>query len=154
MAYFDKWEAKANYIDKLMTENAEVETLTEEQHDALAELCRIRHNIHTSAESFFNAESADHNELWNYIYSDTDQYGYINTLLVNNNLPTINFDINALDYCTTSDYSDMGLSYDEALEEVCNMVEAVNEKIENYLRQIDKEHGTHYAPTGHARNNF
>ena len=152
MAYFDKYEAKANYVDKLMKENAEVETLTEDQHNALAELCRIRHQIHTSADSFFNDESASFNELWDYIYSGTEQYGYIDKLLNNNNLPIINFSINIFDYCTTSDYSDLGFTYEEAMEQINELVEAVNAKIENYLMQIDNKHGTHYAPTGCARN--
>lgn len=68
----DRYEAKRRYVEKIMQENAEVETLTEEQHEALQELARIRHEIHSSWETMWNDEANDNPRLWNYIESGID----------------------------------------------------------------------------------
>ena len=81
----DKWTAKQNYVEKIMRENSEVETLTEEQHEALQELARIRHEIHSSWETMWNDEASDNPRLWNYIESGIDE------MLTEAELPTIEF---------------------------------------------------------------
>lgn len=52
----DMWEAKANYVHNLMERNAQVDTLTESQHEALRWLCYIRHRIHTERDVLWAAE--------------------------------------------------------------------------------------------------
>lgn len=150
MAYFDKYEAKANYVDKVMSENAEIETLTEEQHDALRELCRIRHEMHCNQDDFFYSEHSNHSTFWHYI-DET-----INSILTDANLPSINFDIDICDYELDYevDYYDEPEQFEAAYDKCIKMASHVNDLIENYLLQIDKEHGTSYCPTGFARTNI
>lgn len=38
-----------------------------------------------------------------------------------------------------------------ALDEFADFLSSVDNRIEDYLTNIDKKHGTHYAPTGFAR---
>ena len=161
-SYSDKWERKARYVDRLMRKNAEVETLTEEQHDALAELASIRHKIHSNWDSMWNAESSEYNQLWDYIDSG------INDILSEVDLPTIDFDYSEEDIPTSFDYDlltdeeQAEYDYDSWLwreesgeyEIFAEYLTEVNDKIENYLADIDREHGTQYAPTGWARMDY
>ena len=156
----DKWTAKQNYVEKVMRENAEVETLTEDQHWALQELARIRHEIHTSWEEMWNCESSEYKKLWDYIEYDIDE------MLTEAELPTIEFNYDPSDVPTSADFEiflteEEQEEYDNdswkwreesgAFDEFADFLSEVNNKIEDYLRNIDKEYGTHYAPTGFAR---
>lgn len=158
------WEAKANYVEKVMAENSEVDTLTEEQHEVLRELCRLRHEIHTNHESIFHNND---NGL-------TDRF---NDFSEENNLPLkIDYDelVTVLDYDLLSqeeqsdyeeranDYNiikpDSALSHsgfslwcEEHFKECSDYLENLNDQIESYLADIDKQHGTQYAPTGISR---
>ena len=71
MAYYSKdvYERKAAYAARRMEENAQVPTLTDEQHDTLAYLCYIRHWIHsTDRMRLFNEESNEYSEMSRYLY--------------------------------------------------------------------------------------
>ena len=137
--------------EKKMEENARIKTLTEEQHNALAEICYIRHHLHCNWESLFNAESANFNELF-------DQYDSINDILTSANLPPIQgLPDSDEEIITTIDYEadDEGMNftdwYDSHIEEAYYQWEDINNKIEAYLRNIDALHGTKYEPTGSTR---
>ena len=134
----------------LMRENAEIETLTEEQHDTLAQLANLRHRLHVNTENLFNIEAPGHEQLWH-------EYALINETLTACNLPTIDLPDYIEDFVTSFDYDidDEGLSYSEwwkkYLEKFYDDMEEVNDKIEAYLRAIDEKNSTKYAPTGVAR---
>jgi len=160
MAFLTKeqYEGKQRAAERRMTENAKKETLTEEQHDALSWLCMIRHEMHGHQEAFFHEESSDHTKFWNYI--DTD----INERLTKAGLSKIEFEYDELDDYNTdgfviSDLDDEDIDDDdereeriaEALEEIIHLAETFNTTIEDYLREIDEEHGTSYCPTGISR---
>lgn len=160
----EMYEAKERYVEKLMSDNSEVGTLSEEQHEVLRELCRLRHEIHMNHESIFHNND---NGL-------TDRF---NDFAEENDLPfKIDYDelVTSLDYDLLtkeeqSDYeerandfniikSDSALSHsgfslwcEENFDECSDYLEELNNQIENYLAKIDKEHGTHYCPTGNAR---
>lgn len=146
---FDKYEAKENYANKIMAENAKVETLTEEQHDALESLCKIRHNMHSNKAIMFNSEAAN-SELWG-------DYDRISELLEEAKLPKLTLPDSSEDFTVSYDYDidDRGLSFsewcEEAEQEFFEQMEDVNNKIERYLKDIDEVHGTHYCPTGLSR---
>lgn len=141
----DRYEAKQAYIENKIGENMQIETLTEDQHIALNDLCRIRHEMHCNHDGFFNTESQYYNKFWALIDNG------INEMLTNVGLEKINFDYDEFEMVTDVDYADMGYSYDDAIQFVYNITEGFNEEIEKYLREIDRKHGTHYAPTGMAR---
>lgn len=75
----------------------------------------------------------------------------INEMLTSARLDKINFEYDELEMVTDVDYADMGYSYDDAIQFIYDTTEKFNEEIERYLREIDRKHGTHYAPTGMAR---
>lgn len=156
----ERYEAKRRYVENVMHENAEVKTLTEKQHEALQELARIRHEIHSSWEAMWNDEASDNPRLWNYIESGIDE------MLTEAELPAIEFNYEPGDIPTAEDYyifltEEEQAKYDNdswkwreesgAFNEFADFLNGVNNKIEDYLTDIDKKHGTHYAPTGFAR---
>lgn len=146
----EAYEGKRRWADARMAANAEIDTLTPEQHETLAWLCRIRHEMHTHQEAFFFDESSEHDEFWNYIESDdgTD----IDSRLREVGLPGIRFPGAAENYITDSTWRDDGYeTIEEAESESVAFAERINSIIEIYLTKIDTEHGTNYAPSGETR---
>lgn len=174
---WDKWEAKRNYVDRLMRKNAEVEGLTEEQHEALEWLARWRHEVHCEHDTIW--EVNEDSEMADILYGDA-----IEDELSKAGLPPIKLP-DITDSPTSQDYYEVltdnerdewerraedetrkaeakGLrrnygGYEIWLEEsgdyeyAMDMLEHWNDVIEEYLRNIDKKYGTQYAPTGIAR---
>jgi hypothetical protein len=156
MAHLNKeaYDRKREWAARRMAKNSEVETLTESQHAVIEWLCSVRHDVHSSQEDFFYAGCGNYSEFWSYI-EDKSGESTINRGLKNVGLPTINFNINMLDYRSDMDYNEdfweTQMTYDEAYEEVIEMAEKFNNKIEAYLLEIDKTHGTNYCPVGVQR---
>lgn len=127
-----------------MSENKEVSTLTEKQHEVLAELCSFRHELHCNQEDLFASNGANFAIFWNFLREE------IYNKLSDANLPKISFP-NSDEISTDYDYSDFGLSYEEAMEDVINYASEVNNRIEKYLKEIDNNFATNYCPTGALR---
>lgn len=53
----DRYESKQAYIEKKIGENMQIETLSEEQHIALNDLCRIRHDMHCNRSGFLTLKA-------------------------------------------------------------------------------------------------
>jgi hypothetical protein len=155
MAYLtkDQYEYRRESAARRAAENKKIETLTEEQHDLIAEVARMRHEIHCNADSMYNCESADYDK-WQWI--DNGSEG-INDRLSAAGLPKIQFTNNDISQFPTSEdrYTDIIDNTDEAEEENMNkyykMMLHLNSDMEVYLTMIDREYGTHYAPTGELR---
>ena len=172
MAYLSKeqYEARERYAERKMSKNAEIETLTKEQHDALAAICRIRHYVHSSdfPKKLFYAEYPQDEELWGFICGDR-----IDELIKENNLPKwewrgcdpcdygcdwcLDWDMhnevyfeNEADYEKRAEEIEDELRY-KYLSELYDLVESWNKSIEAYLKEIDEQHGTEYCPTGRNR---
>lgn len=148
---------KQNYINKRNAQNAEIgkdSGLTEEQTDALEELCKIRHEIHSNQRDMWNAESGMYSELWGYLYDDNSHS--INSMLRRVGLPEIVFTQDYMQECPNSlDYDEVfELEYDEAYFLCMDILEAINTDIENYLAGIDEQYATSYCPTGISRNTY
>lgn len=141
----EMFEGKKRYAERRNLENSKIDTLSEEQHDALAWLCKIRHDMHVSKDSFFLSESADHEKYWGYVDNG------ISDRLRSVNLPPFDFIFDEADYVTDSTYEVDGLDYESAYLQTMEYVEGFNRYIESYLRDIDSMHGTQYAPTGYSR---
>ena len=162
------YERKQSYVENLMSKNARVDTLTEEQHNALESLCTKRHEFHSSTKKMFYSEVPQY-EYWNWFD------GEINDELSKAGLPTIDFPDTTEIPCDadyellsdeeqeewerkvqTSNHLTSGFAawfeYSDVYDEYCDICESINKQIEDYLRAIDEEYGTHYAPTGCARN--
>lgn len=181
-------EARQGYIDKRNKENEETaleKGLTEEQISAIEDICRLRHDIHTTSwENIYNTESHDHDTIDNALIE-------VNVLILKNKLPPIDIDEYTyaddwiLDFDWYEDIENFQSKYYEKaqkeidngfvlgqgglypindidelanhlwLEHVCEVnsaiIEKINDKIEKWLRAIDEQYGTHYAPTGNQR---
>lgn len=142
------FENRARNFWELMAKNAEVETLTQEQHAALADLANLRHTLHSNQETLFNDE-ADNTATW-------EAYDNINETLNACGLDSI--DLPASEDLTTNinyDIDNEGLNLEEWTNKFYPVfveeMDAINKTIESYLEAIDKEHGTKYAPTGATR---
>lgn len=131
----------------LMEKNAENNSLTREQHDALADLANLRHNLHVNRENLFNYEADS--PLWK-------EYDSINERLTSVDLEPVTLP-DSESFTTSLDYDidNNGLNLQEWWEEYypvfSDEMENVNKIIEKYLEDIDKKHGTKYAPTGLTR---
>ena len=180
----DQYQRRAENAQKRMDEQKEVSSLTEEQHEAIAEVCRMRHELHCNQDSAYLTESTGANIWRSYLDNESGQ-GLINSILNAAELETINslqlsdshiddsysywmsdedvletlnieYSSNFLDENGKLDDSDEA---DELRNDISNAIiessyeetHEINNKIENFLRKIDEEHGTSYAPTGSQR---
>ena len=174
MGYLTKeaYEGKEEWARKRMEKNKEITTLTEEQHDALAEICRLRHKGHCAEEKvLFCSQYPEHTFFWSLIDTENET-NPIKELIKENNLPEWNWKCDGVDYPTDFDIYEIkevsvdGKDYeitdemsDEEkyrIEEECllclgNLQYEWNRSIEKYLRKIDEEHGTNYCPSGATR---
>ena len=163
MAYYTKevYERKQRYAERKMRQNAEIESLTERQHDALAALCTFRHKFHSMDVSyFFNSEAPDDGILD--MIDDECGESKINVALKEAGLEPISFP-SSIDLPTDFDWFECMTEEEQAeykdFNDFCNNCanswskykDEVNTLIEKYLEKIDQEHGTEYCPTGYGR---
>ena len=149
----DMYERKQAYAENRMRSNAENENLTESQHNTLAWLCSIRHNVHVNQEAFFYDESSSNTEYWNLI-DDGNGNGTISEKLAEVNLPDLEWSFSVDDYLSDTICKEYGYTDEETEEELKNVLEMAaifNKDIEKYLRNIDKQYGTNYCPSGITR---
>ena len=154
MAYIDKegYERKREWAAKRMAENSQIDTLTEEQHEALEWLCSVRHDVHCNQDDFFCDESANSSEYWNYI--DDGNGGTIREKLMEAGLPEMKWSFNPDMYTSESVCYELDYTEEEREEErerCLEMAEKFNLDIEKYLKTIDEQHGTNYCPSGASR---
>jgi hypothetical protein len=147
-----QYEYRRESAARRATENKMIETLTEEQHDIIAEVARMRHEIHCNIDSMYNCESADYDK-WQWIDNGS---GGINDHLVSADLPKIEWSYSVESFPTSEDrYNGIIDNTDEAEEDNRNeyykMMMHLNSDMEVYLTMIDREYGTNYAPTGELR---
>ena len=156
----EKWmkDSKLNYINDVMHSNSLCESLTDDEHIALAQLCEMRHKLHCgnaySSESGRSLRDAltDYSIVIGELSLDID-ISEIETSL------DLDFDFEEareeLDE-EADDYDDeKDLLYDRMASDSSyrhsNQVATINNKIEDFLRKIDNIHGTNYCPSGYAR---
>ena len=155
MAQLDKkaYEGKREWAAKRMAENAKIETLTEKQHDVLQWLCTVRHDVHCNQEDFFNDEASNNSVYLDYI-DDGNGLGIIQERLIEVNLPNLRWSFSIDDYMTDGMCYELEYTEDETeheRENCLDMAKKFNNDIEEYLANIDKEHGTNYCPSGATR---
>lgn len=151
--------AQARWAENKQKESALVETLSEAQHDVLAALCNARHKMHVKgADAVWNGYDDWVERLVGGIIQGA---GEINMRLRSVGFPEI--DLLTFDDCTdrvslmelSEYYIEDGESYDDARDrlfnEINDIVQDNDRKICKYLEDIDKEHGTEYAPTHRSR---
>jgi len=145
-----------------MSENRELTALSEEQHDALEELCTFRHELHIDWNGAFFSGSGS---FAKYI-EELSTYGE-NPLSVKINSLFGEMPFTPTDYPCDDDALEeanaQGLSYDEegdkkrneifenAKWEAYGIFSNINEQIESFLLKIDRKHGTNYCPSGATR---
>lgn len=152
MAYHNKatYENKREWAAARMEKNKNIEcVLTEQQHDIIAWLCGIRHEIHTNMQSFFITGSCNFSCYWTLLDNE------INNRLNQVGLDRIHFsdrDFIPNDDDWDAEYWDGEYDTCDAAYEACHdFVSEQHKLIEGYLRDIDGIHGTHYCPTGATR---
>jgi hypothetical protein len=182
MAYLtqEAYDRKREYAARRMEDNREIETLTEEQHDALSKVCEDRHRLHGHgmSEAIYCTEHPN-NRDWYEIIDDpyTGERGAINTVLEEARLPIIEnlelpdcpddqwreyqtveeageeLEVEREDGEDDDDYESKvsDAHYQYGVSKCHDIAESINAKIEDYLRSIDDEHGTHYCPSGATR---
>jgi len=129
-------------------------SLSDEQHDLMSEICSMRHEIHSNQDSLYNTESGSFKKYFDWLNDESDEC--INGKLKNSGLPIMEWSIDIICMpCDNDRYEGVIDNTDEAEEEnrdefyeQCNVI---NNDIENYLRNIDDKHGTNYCPSGFLR---
>ena len=165
MAYLDNnaYDRKREWAAKRMSGNRKVDTLTEEQHDLLEELCRFRHELHTSWEDAFNTNSpsfgyfADNISIYSVGNSGEELPCRIEAAFGKKPYYARDYyDLNeAIDILREegidSDHPDYNSELNELKEQAFEVFATINDEIEAFLCEIDKEYGTNYCPSGATR---
>lgn len=130
--------------------------MSEEQAELISKLCAIRHEFHCNMDSLTKS-SEDH--------STFDEIENIEDAINESGLPQLNVasmlldadDMNGLIYEYGDDVPEDHDSqefqdwYDDNYSRIHGELEEVNKAIEDYLRVIDKNYHTSFAPTGKLR---
>lgn len=166
-------ERRKESAARRMADNARVNTLTTAQHEALADLASLRHDLHCNWDGIWYG---------NYSNDLIEWEPHIVTTLGEVGLPHLSLP-NLDDLCFADDYylilgdderakwetkaeadntdnpnrsmSHNGFSYwmekGWEYQQFCEIMGEFNSAIERYLAKIDSEHGTNYTPTGLQR---
>nr|DAL65525.1 MAG TPA_asm: Cpf1/RNA Complex FUNCTION-RNA complex.49A [Caudoviricetes sp.] len=130
--------------------------MSEEQAELISKLCAIRHEFHCNMDSLTKS-SEDH--------STFDEIENIEDAINESGLPQLNVasmlldidNMNGLIYEYGDDVPENHDSqefqdwYDDNYSRIHGELEGVNKAIEDYLRVIDKDYHTSFAPTGKLR---
>ena len=157
-AYKEMLEGKERYANKRNRRDKEnCETLTPEQHDVLAWLACVRHEVKKDQyckKAWFLDECDVNGDLWKLIPNNIDgSDGKINNNLQKSGLNPIKWSFDPDDYLTESICYELGMDQEEREEEeekTADMASKFNSDIISYLHGVDMENGTHYCPTGIA----
>lgn len=152
----EAYDRKREWAAKRMAKNKEIDTLTEEQHDVLADLCEIRHEFHTNMDDITKHDTSKIKQ----------ELVRINMKINEAGLKPMEF----IPYGDISDYIDIDTIdelyeieevpeynserqdwYDDNYYRIFKELGELHEKIEDYLRNIDKKYGTDYCPSGASR---
>ena len=128
-------------------ENKKITSITEEQHNIIAEVCDMRHKIHSSGDELYNMQSLFSQEATTWLEE-------INSRLITVRLRKIDNIPCAEDFPTAEDKYCGVIEEEEEEENVekfYSMMNELNNSIEQWLTRIDTEHGTNYCPTGTHR---
>lgn len=161
VAYKDMLETKLNYVNRKNERDKQTCcTLSSKQHDTLAWLASVRHNCKIRQDDWWCDENENCASFWVLLPDNSgmnDPNGEINKRLKECGLKPIKWHFDTDDYLTESIAYELGLSAEKRESERKKTLELplkVNEDIINYLRKIDKKHGTHYCPTEIAAANY
>lgn len=130
--------------------------MSEEQAELISKLCAIRHEFHCNMDSL--TKSSEY-------HSTFDEIENIEDAINESGLPQLNVasmlldadDMNGLIYEYGDDVPEDHDSqefqdwYDDNYSRIHGELEEVNKAIEDYLRVIDKNYHTSFAPTGKLR---
>lgn len=163
MAYLNKeqYDYRQRAAQERNARNAEkamLEGMTEEQADAVQELCGFRHEFHCNIDKIAKSDE--------YSYRYFAKLEEINGNLADLGLPTFKHkdweDYDNIEICTSlpEDYDmpDRGENekawldwYDEQMSRIIDDLSALNDAIEEVLSEIDKKYQTNFAPAGAQR---
>lgn len=156
MAYLTKeqYERRAENAAIRMAKNAQISSLTEEQHEALKELCYRRHEMHSNMDSCTISSE-------NRIMAKLAKAG---VMLAQAGIPCQALPSDEADYIDIDSIEDLYEIDDDPEDDderrewyadnysrIMSELSELNEQIEDYLRTIDEQHGTSYCPTGAQR---
>lgn len=130
-----------------MKRNADVDTLSKEQHSALYILTKYRHDLHTNTDHFFGSDTIEAKKAVTFLT------GPMKIMLRSAGLPSL--DVDQFLVMPDEDYAkSLGLTgeYLDMAKSTCRLqIEKLNAAIESYLKGIDSTYGTWYAPSGKWR---
>ena len=156
----DAYDRKREWAARRMANNADIgqaNGLTEEQTDLLEKLASLRHELHTSQDSYISGNSdildrlvalnermAENDIAMPFIPTDTSDYIDIDNIDI---LKELDWD-NEIPESDTEEYQDW---YDETYNRIYGELEDLNRQIESFLGGIDERYGTSYRPSGYTR---
>lgn len=148
--------AQESWARNKMRHESYNDKLTEEQHQALAELCADRHYMHMEALDDIWSEDSEHTRTASLVGGIMNQSS-INEYLREADLPEINL-IN-YDDCDNVAIYDIFCDTDEEREEaqmnaqskISDIKERNDQLIIDYLKSIDAKYGSNYTPSGLSR---
>lgn len=138
-----------------MAKNAENSSLTEDQHEALSDLCKIRHELHSNIDRIVKNDEQREIDTLVKINIQIKESGLIPMKFISIYIEDF-IDIDTISLleiidCISSEDENYDDWYDENYERIYNELEELNDKIEKYLSVVDVKYKTNYAPTGMQR---
>lgn len=159
MAYLNKeqYEYRQRMAGERSYQNqqtAQENGMSENEASLIAELCRVRHDIHSNMLGLAKSGGEELNELLR-VKDDINA----------TNLPKLSFgrfdapdyiDIDSIDLLyeiedVPDDDDERKEWIDDNTERIVKEISELNTIIENYLREIDEKYNTSFAPTGALR---
>lgn len=130
--------------------------MNEEQAELISKLCSIRHNFHCNMDSL--AKSSEDNSIFEEIENVEDainesglpQLNVASTLLDTDDMNGLIYEYGD-DVPEDHDSQEFQDWYDDNYARIYDELEGVNKEIEDYLRVIDENYHTSFAPTGALR---
>lgn len=155
---YDKRQRAAQERNARNADKAMLQGMTEEQADAVQELCGFRHEFHCNVEKIAKSDE--------YSYRYFAKLEEINGNLADLGLPTFKHkdweDYDNIEICTSlpEDYDMPDRDenekawldwYDEQMSRIIDDLNDLNDAIEEVLSEIDTKYHTNFAPTGAQR---
>lgn len=154
----EEYERRNRNAAARMAANKEIaQCLSEEQCDALEEICAIRHRIHVAgASELFNTESPEAE-----LMEELEGQGIVASLKKLFSEASVIEDVRLWDIPDDSDwfeelvdkedYDDYEDYRNQSLSYIADVLNRWNNQIEKFLGLIDAKYGTSYHPTGFQR---
>ncbi len=141
----EMFKGREEAVKRKMEKNTEVESLTKEQHSALAELAALRHDVHVNSWMITGSDTT------NFLPYKDGLIG-INKILKSSGLPIIEELGQRYGQIIAAYHKSYDIHERKKMDDFqrlrAEFLSWFNNSVKSYLKKIDQEYGTKYCPVG------